>query len=85
MAVWVYKDGESFLIQPSRLQQHLQSGYSTSKEVETVEESIDEVGESSETESDELESLRKEAKEKGIKGYQRMKVETLKEKLGYDS
>lgn len=32
MAVWVYKDDESVLIQPQALQRHLDAGWSVTKE-----------------------------------------------------
>ena len=76
MAVWVHKDGESALIKPERLQSHLAAGWSVEKESKEPQGEQKE-----EPEEDEITTLRKQAKVKGIRGWQRMSVETLREKL----
>lgn len=80
MAVWVYKDGEGSLINPLRLQAHLDAGYSLDKESKAKVEAvvIAESGDLSNTE------IRAAAKKAGIDNYKTGRIAKLKELLGYE-
>jgi hypothetical protein len=97
MAVWVFKDGESQLIDAEYLDGSLQAGWSVTKEGEShVREEIEQqedgqnanVGqqekideEKADEEDEEIETLRQQAKDAGLKGWHLMSKETLIEKL----
>lgn len=97
MAVWVFKGGESQLIDAEHLEGSLQAGWSVTKEGEShVREEIEKqedgqdanVGqqeeiddEKADEEDEEIATLRQQAKDAGLKGWHLMSKETLIEKL----
>lgn len=77
MAVWIYKGDKKELINAIDLNSALKSGWSTKKGGNNEQE---------ETKAEALpdeEALREEAKAAKIKGWHLMKVDKLKEALGY--
>lgn len=99
MAVYVYTEGDSHevkgvkcrmeLVQASRLQNHLAAGWVVDpldlvKEPE--KEEVPEVAEEVEEKPKELSSqdVREEAKEKGLEGWDKKRINTLKKELGYE-
>lgn len=83
MAVWVYKDGKGELVQPRSLHNMLNAGWSLTKDESDAEAEKEESTNDAETETSEseLEVLRAKAKSQKVKGWQRMSVETLREKV----
>lgn len=95
MAVWVYKDGESSLIEAKRLQNHLKAGWSVTNGDEIVEADTSESDEPSDAPTFEeadtngtgklsVGEVRAAAKGAGIEGWDTKRINTLKEVLGYE-
>lgn len=91
MAVHVYLkneegDIEGLLVEPSRLQSFLSSGYKlTPEECETVEAPTFEEADTNNSGALSNDEVREAAKEAGLEDWETARIKTLKGKLGYDS
>lgn len=82
MAVWVYKENESELIDALHLENALKAGWSVTKGEQNGVRKEEKTSDGSEEETDsEIEVLKQQAKEVGIKGWQRMSEQTLRDRL----
>ena len=96
MSVILYRgENETIRIEPRALKRHLDAGWRLERSVprETLQETADEAAEEAFMKTAEdmqqepetrLESLRREAKERGIEGYETMRTKRLLRELGYE-
>ncbi len=78
MAVVLYKkDGESIIVPPDRLQANLEAGWSLTKDGDDAEKEEEKIPTTTK-------EIRQFAKLAGFKDWRTAKIQTLREKLGYE-
>ena len=76
MAVVLYKDGKTFIVPPDRLQANLDTGWSLTKDGNDAKEK--------EKIPTTTKEIRQFAKLAGFKDWRTAKIQTLRERLGYE-